>query len=245
MIRRSSFPRFLLVFCKKGLNLNSNRTSWTSVAAFHNMMLLSDLPDVLLISLLSSWLTIVEAAHLDSAICNHADRTDFINVAYKSNTLLSYSDKICCWGDCCDAMNKWILQRGAVAYGFHGTAVFANSHEERRAYLTSHGANILFLDWSFARKDEAQSHLQSVIDIVELCPNLRKFWGANFVAEPLLLRMAKRCPLLEQWHDDGMYVTPAGQLELCSSLRCLRKVILQNEQTSEEALGRWCATIHT
>jgi hypothetical protein len=46
--------------------------------------------------------------------------------------------------------------------------------------------------------------------------------------------LAERCPLLEDLNDGRMKFTPAGLLELWSRLRHLRKVILRDEQSSDE-----------
>jgi hypothetical protein len=76
-----------------------------------------DLPVELASTLISDWLTIVDMARLDSAVCNSAVRADFSRTAYNTRTILQYPSVIPAKMKKTIFMNLWVFKKDASIPG--------------------------------------------------------------------------------------------------------------------------------
>jgi hypothetical protein len=160
------------------------------------MSLIVTLPTNVLSSLLTSWLTIVEVAHLDSAYCNMTLRVEFVRTAYESEMALEFKGD---WMESNDTMSEWILQRGVLVTSMHATSAFLSNHKMRTAYLARHGRSIQSVEcgYLFGSKNRNLDYNPAAVDIAKFCPNLKKFITTQHIGNKYLVNIIKSCPLLE------------------------------------------------
>jgi hypothetical protein len=174
------------------------------------MSTLTKLPHELLSLLLSEWVTIVDAARLDSAFCSSMDRKEFVIVAYSSRaTTFHYPTEMYPesddWRWALGPMNAWIMRKNAPVNGVFASGGILREHELRNDFMDKCGKNIKWADctqpyWDHANCDDNgtyEDHAQSIADIVERCPNLKKLILSHCCDETTLEWIAACCPLLE------------------------------------------------
>jgi hypothetical protein len=197
------------------------------------MSLLTRIPEALLTSVLSKWLTIADVAHLDSAVCNKALRCDFFNTAYRSGiTKLQYPSTIeSSPRTVCDAMNAWIFAKGAMVDALFVTPVLVHCHQRRREYLEMYGYAVRWVShahWSNPRR-EYTLHCRFSEDIAQYCANLELYHGGWGVTDTILVKLFQRCPLLKEVKGLGDDCTREVIMVLSRYCHNLRRV----------ELGRW------
>jgi hypothetical protein len=217
------------------------------------MFLLIDLPEALLSSLLSTWLTLVDVARVDSAVCCTAHRNDFLRTAYHPSTLF-HEVPTTTWRDhyaTGDLVNIWILRKGASVTGFYATAAFLHNHELRSRYLHDHGGAIRWLEFMHYIESSVgpDAYARCIRDIVQYCPNLTRMEGMDCLDEASLISIARSCALLEDLDVGGEECTHQAISELAAHCTTLRKLSLRCSNLDDEtcliALVRANPGLHT
>jgi hypothetical protein len=122
------------------------------------MSLLLRLPEVLSSLQLSTWLTIVDVARLDSAFCTTALREEFLKLVYCGLALLQTADMLH-FDLGSDPMIAWILEKRALIGGVHVTETFLGRSDLRKEYLRQHGASLKWV--TYASDDESDGDQES------------------------------------------------------------------------------------
>jgi hypothetical protein len=207
------------------------------------MCILTNLPEALLLSELSAWLTIKDVARLDSAMCTSALREEFLTVALRAT--LQYQADITSEDEIYDKMNDWIIRKGAAVAGFHVTRSFLHNHEERVEYLKKQGHGLVWVKYGayFAIRDDVhdtaeiqRTSVRSAMDVAQYCPNLRQFHGEYYHGDSVLVKIAQSCPQLENfkaWFENITDVTITALSKGCSKLK---RVDVWARHLSEECL---------
>jgi hypothetical protein len=158
-------------------------------------MSLEILPEVLLSLLFTSWLTIVDVAGFDSALCSRRRRSDLLRVAYAPNAALQYpSDSL--WR-CNDELNKWILGRECSVSKFCVTTFVTKSWEQFYCFLERNGNALRVVERSIS-STSADRYMEFVDNIIERCPNLVKLEGTSGMHDDDWALVAANCPLLQE-----------------------------------------------
>jgi hypothetical protein len=109
------------------------------------MCILTSLPDAILSTVLSDWLTAAHVARLDSACCRKDTRSMFIQSAYRATTNFSnpFPDADLNHKNIAlDGMVMWLLKRSAVMAQLYVTDSVTKNEELFVAYLANHGTAV-------------------------------------------------------------------------------------------------------
>jgi hypothetical protein len=206
----------------------------------NQMSLLFRLPDALLSVLLSEWMSIVEAARLDSAMCNTVLRKTFVQSIYKSKVLLLYTcirSKRHKVGYNACKIEEWILAKRVQVAGFQASDAFVKNHDIRKDYLQQYGHNIRWMQYDhncFYSIDDATCEL-ACQEIAEHCPNLQRLDAMQILGAAAVLKIVHRCPLLMELSLCGSNCDDEVVRELARK-STLRRVELVDMDVKEELL---------
>jgi hypothetical protein len=136
---------------------------------------ITNFPDAYLSDLFSVWVTIVDVAQLDSALCAHSVRKEFMDAAYNSDTVLQYSEKIYEKEDIDDEVNAWLFLRSACVSGLNITPVFILDQNSRQQYLWKYGSGMRWVQSMTLERGSTQ-HVttQTIADVAHYCRNLTR-----------------------------------------------------------------------
>jgi hypothetical protein len=200
------------------------------------MPALNNLPEALLSVIYSSWLTIVDVARLDSAVCQRESRKEFLSIAYRSGVTLQYQAVF--RKELCDAINVWILKKDVFMSGIYATVVFMREHERRKQYLQKYGKAIRWIEYGHGWSiwpDQTNSE-QSAMEVVRSCPNLVRFRGEHSHKENVLEALVENCPFLADIAVGGYTCSVSAMFALSRSCTKLKKVQLSSINVNEECL---------
>jgi hypothetical protein len=159
------------------------------------MHLLLSLPEVLQSSVISVWLTIVDVARMDSAMCSRLHRQDFLHAAYQTGAVLSYPRRAFGWHQKSDLANAWIFSKNISVDGFHPSPIILKRNMERKIYLQQHGSAIQWIH-CFDTNMTISFNLVIALEVAQYCPRLTRFAGDESVPSYVLPILLPRCPLL-------------------------------------------------
>jgi hypothetical protein len=201
--------------------------------------LLNDLPEVLLSSLLSTWLTLVDVARVDSAVCSTVHRSDFLRSVYQPSTLFR-EVHLLPWEEnhaMGDMINAWIMKKGVSVAKIYATPFFVNNRQLRRTYLQRHGRAIRSLHYmrNLCSSVNYSECTPSAVTVAEYCPNLTEFDAGNCLFEPALLAIAKGCFLLKKLMLCGTGCTQQVIWELSANCKRIQELHLTCRQLDDEA----------
>jgi hypothetical protein len=189
-----------------------------------------DLPVELTTDLCSNWLTIVDVAFLDSAICNHAMRAHFVAVAFSSSCSLRYPiEEEHDDTEYEDGINIWIVKRRARVSGLYITKhMYSASVSD---YFKSHGKFLQFIrfqeskfgEYTTSRKNAKSTDKTLVSNIAAHCPNLRKLETNSGLTDRGFAQIVRSCAQLEDVCNLGSETAECVITALNNS-PCLRKL---------------------
>jgi hypothetical protein len=224
--------------CWKGLYVEET-TSGKSVAQLatilfpsFKMFMLLNLPQALISSVLSTWLTIVDVARLDSAYCSSHHRSEFLEAAYEFGTALQYPPAMNVLNNCCNAMSLWILSKGAPVSGLFVTSNF--SLQNGTSYLQHHGRHIQWVDHEGNWRPRADCS-QHTTALAQYCSRLMRLNASTCLDEEGLMRIIQHCPLLEEL-TVASSCTSQVVMELSRTYSRLKRLSLHARRLSEECL---------
>jgi hypothetical protein len=202
------------------------------------MSFLNNLPQELLSPVLSTWLTIVDVTQLDSALCNHNLRGEFLDRAYKFGDVLQYPDSSSIWDDSCGPMTDWIFDKGAPVAGFYAVSNFLFSHTKREKYLQNHGDSIRWIEFAPTLGREKNYDLCRLVTVqlALYCPKLNRLNAADRLDDVALKPVLDMCPMLEDIALGGDGYTSRTVTEMSRKFKKLLRVELLSEHVSEKSL---------
>jgi hypothetical protein len=194
------------------------------------MLKLENLPEALVSSVYSHWLTVVDVARLDSALCHHRRRSYFLCTAYaKSTPLQRLSD----WkpdNEC----EGWILIRSANVLDVFITDCMLYNPELRGAYLLKNGGTIRSVTFPSLDYINYLRYRLLALEFVAHCSSLMILEGAGSLADEDWYVIVLCCPLLQEITD--INVTESSIALIAQSCTRLRKVGFDCRMTMTEAL---------
>jgi hypothetical protein len=155
------------------------------------MSALLELPEVLVNSILLSWLELVGVGRLDSALCNHVQRANFLSAINDPDFMLHKEIMPVNQGVASlDGFAAWAMKRNIASTFMTVTPATACSHDERARYLQLRGENIQ----EVAIVEDGRIHRDAVLAVFkhlcEYCPEV-------LVATCLVPLPLRRCPILQ------------------------------------------------
>lgn len=160
------------------------------------------LPDGIVSSLLSSWLSVGEVVHIDSAYCTKGDRANVLSIL-STCTICNCSDDLDT--ETTDARNMWICVKKLHVDGFTLTSSFIRDRQLRKQYLNARGSGLVWIEVpEGVPPRETDTHWEALItDVAHYCLNLRRLKGHEQDFEHPLVQLATQCPLLEELELKG------------------------------------------
>jgi hypothetical protein len=136
---------------------------------------MQSIPEDIWIGLFSEWLIVTDVARLDSATCNHAERSGFLNIAYTSCPPLKYPSKRPT-DDVLGIMSIWICRKNFATRGlFLSPSLLLASGDLVARYLACHGQILEWISYKQGDSDSLQAKMnETVVMIVANCPNVKK-----------------------------------------------------------------------
>jgi hypothetical protein len=199
-------------------------------------MRLHSIPEALISTVFSQWLTMVDIARVDSAFCSKHQRPRLLQTAYSPGVVLQYTDDS---GDKYnDALNKWIVTRGASVPCIYVTD-FLHNAQPRKSYLERHGKTIHSAAIHPLTRQTWTSCKAAILDFVRYCPSPTKIDGASSLDCLGWLYIADRCPLLEE--ISNVHITPFSMAILARKSPLLRKVQFASDASvTDELMSALC-----
>jgi hypothetical protein len=142
------------------------------------MSLLCDLPEVLVGSLLVSWVNVEHVGRLDSALCNTSQRPTFLKLINRDNFVFG-RPSVCQGRDEVVGLRLfqfqlWLVERDIAVAELAICGSFTHDADKRSRYLQRHGKHIhrvtVGVDAGKLRSCEA-----AIIDLCVHCPNVTVF----------------------------------------------------------------------
>jgi hypothetical protein len=189
-------------------------------------------------SLWSDWLTIVDMAHLDSALCCKALRKDFFHRAvlrYPVN-LMNIKDNFDL-----DGMNSWIFSRNASVEGFFASAVFCKGHRRREEYLNQYGHAVRWIEYrsnSYGTRVSLHANRFSAVHVAMRCNQLTRFRDDGSLDPDVVAHVAELCPQLQHLTLRVGACTNESITRIARACRGLKRLKLRTTgfKVGEEAL---------
>jgi hypothetical protein len=199
------------------------------------MSLITNLPEPLFSLGLASWLTILDVARLDSALCNRAQREKFLRTAFQTPlSMPSTSMSIVLT----NRINEWVFQKNIPVAGLQATTGFTGSHTRRCAYLSQYGHGIRWIEYSGSSISiGSQTRIRlSVFDVAKYCPNLIRLNVGEFDLGVSLIEVVKNCTCLTELTVRGIQNPSEKITHLHIASESLRRVELFNMALEEARL---------
>jgi hypothetical protein len=133
------------------------------------MSLLFNLPDMLVVGTLTSWVNVADLGRLDTATCNKFEREHYLNLVSEPTFVIQNP-----WKDAdnpSDMFVKWIIKRQVAVSALAMTGTLLSSRSERQKYLKHCGKHIRSVD---VRDVPEGSEICTELfrDLCENCPNV-------------------------------------------------------------------------
>jgi hypothetical protein len=138
------------------------------------MSLLFRLPEVLVHSVLLSWVRVKDLVRLDSAVCTRTERMNFLTLVCDAKFVIQNACVYTNRGEHrvkTDLLASWAIRRHIATAELTVTCVLAENRSNRQAYLQRHGKHV--------RRIRIRSYLivtnylELFRDLCEGCPNVR------------------------------------------------------------------------
>jgi F-box/leucine-rich repeat protein 2/20 len=164
---------------------------------------MQSIPEVLWIGLFSKWLVFTDVARLDSATCNHAERAEFLNLAYTSCPPLKYPSKRPN-DDVLGTISLWICKKNVASRGlFLPSSLLLADGDLLLKYVTCHGQ---VLEWISYKQGDSEPLLtkqnEATVIIGTHCPKVRKLTVTNWNGDEAVSSMLTSCHQLTDLHID-------------------------------------------
>jgi hypothetical protein len=149
------------------------------------------------------WLTIVDVARLDSAFCNFACRSEFLNSVYSSGVVLKYPTQLNSRHLDLMCLNTWIANKNVSTTGLYIMKLFATEgyfFHRLQKYIQEHGHTMKWFEFPLELRlgnSNCGDYTPIATAIAQHCPMLTKLNAANCLDDDSLTEIIANCPLLE------------------------------------------------
>jgi F-box/leucine-rich repeat protein 2/20 len=157
---------------------------------------LMDLPEAVLASILSSWMTATHVARLDSALCTSKFRSIFQSSAYGPRTVLTYPEVSGVRDETLCALTMWTLKKGAAMSMLRVTTGVLDHTTLLASHLITCGKTVSIVRFQYDGMD-ARTEAVALM-IAGFCPNVSSFQCNCTLTDHGLLAIAVKCTLLKK-----------------------------------------------
>jgi F-box/leucine-rich repeat protein 2/20 len=160
------------------------------------LSVLVSLPEAVLVSILSSWMTATHVARLDSALCTNKFRSQFLSTTYCPTTILPNPEFYRIENATLDAITMWTLKKGAAMSMLCVTTSVLDNATLLAYYLLTRGKTVSKVCFQPAGVDTRINIITMII--AGFCPNVTIFQGDCSLDDYAMAAIAIECKLLKE-----------------------------------------------